>query len=183
MSRIGRKPITLPKGVDFKIDPDNTVTVKGSKGTLTRQFNSDMKISVDNGTITVARPSESNQHRALHGLTRTLVDNMIIGVSDGYRRDLEIAGVGYRALKDGNMLVLLLGYSHAIRLEPPAGITYNIDSPTRVNVQGINKEQVGEEAARIRSMRPPEPYKGKGIRYAGEVIRRKAGKAGKASKK
>jgi len=183
MSRIGRKSITLPKGVEIKIGDDNNVTVKGSKGTLTRQFHPDMKLVMEEGTIAVQRPSESTQHRSLHGLSRTLLDNMVVGVSTGFRRDLEIAGVGYRALKDGDMLVLLLGYSHAIRLEPPPGITFGVETPTRVNVQGVNKEEVGQEAARIRSMRPPEPYKGKGIKYAGEVIRRKAGKAGKAGKK
>lgn len=183
MSRIGRKPITLPKGVDLKISEDNTVTVKGPKGTLTRQFHPDMQIVQQDGTIEVKRPSESGQHRSLHGLSRTLLNNMLVGVSEGYRRDLEIAGVGYRALKDGNMLVLLLGFSHAIRLDPPPGVTYGVDTPTRINVQGIDKEQVGQEAARVRSMRPPEPYKGKGIKYAGEVIRRKAGKAGKTGKK
>jgi large subunit ribosomal protein L6 len=183
MSRIGRKPIALPKGVEFNLEENNLVTVKGPKGTLTRQFDPEMNITLDNGTLTVTRPSESNRHRQLHGLTRTLLDNMVIGVSAGYRRNLEISGVGYRALKDGDMLVMLLGYSHSIRLEPPPGIKFGVDTPTRISVEGIDKELVGQEAARVREMRPPEPYKGKGVRYANEVIKRKAGKSGKAGKK
>ena len=183
MSRIGRKPVALPKGVELTIDENNLVTAKGPKGTLTRQFDKALTISQDEGQLTVARPDESNRSRQLHGLSRTLLDNMVIGVSTGYRKSLDIAGVGYRALKDGDMLVMLLGYSHSIRLDPPAGIKYTVDTPTHINVEGIDKELVGQEAARVRSMRPPEPYKGKGVRYSTEVIRRKAGKSGKTSKK
>ncbi len=183
MSRIGRKPIAMPEGVELTIGDNNLVTVKGPKGTLTRQLDPELNISQDDGQLAVTRPSESNRHRALHGLTRTLLDNMVIGVSTGYRRSLEISGVGYRALKDGNMLVMLLGYSHSIRLEPPAGVNYGVEGTTRVFIEGIDKELVGQEAARVRSMRPPEPYKGKGVRYSNEVIRRKAGKSGKAGKK
>lgn len=183
MSRIGRKPIALPKGVELSISETNLVTAKGPKGTLTRQFDPEIIIKQEDGQLTVSRPSEANRHRQLHGLTRTLLDNMVIGVSTGYRRNLEIAGVGYRALKDGDMLVMLLGYSHSIRLEPPAGIKFGVDGTTKVSVEGIDKELVGQEAARVRSMRPPEPYKGKGVRYSDEVIKRKAGKSGKAGKK
>jgi large subunit ribosomal protein L6 len=183
MSRIGRKPITIPKGVEIKIDEDNTITVKGAKGTLTRKFHPNMTVSVDNGVVEVKRPSESRTDRSLHGLSRTLLNNMIVGVSAGYKRDLEIAGVGYRAVRDGGDIVLMLGYSHAIKLQPPAGITFNVESPTKVSVSGIDKELVGSQAARIRSQRPPEPYKGKGIRYSEEVIRRKAGKTGGKGKK
>ncbi len=183
MSRIGRKPITLPKGVEVKIEAGNLVTVKGAKGTLTRQLGPSMIFEKTETGFDVKRPDDSNQSRALHGLNRTLLDNMVTGVSQGYRRDLEIAGVGYRALKDGNDLVVLLGFSHAIKLQPPEGITFGVEGTTKVFVSGIDKELVGAQAARIRALRPPEPYKGKGIRYAGEIIRRKAGKAGKAGKK
>lgn len=183
MSRIGRKPIALPKGVEINIGEDNTVTVKGSKGTLTRTFHPNMKFEIEEGSLQVKRPSESNQDRSLHGLTRTLLSNMIVGVSAGFKRDLEIAGVGYRAVKDGQDLVLMLGYSHAIKLQPPPGITFGVDAPTKVNVTGIDKELVGSQAARVRAQRPPEPYKGKGIRYSDEVIRRKAGKTGGKGKK
>ena len=183
MSRIGRKPISKPKGVEYKIAPDNTVTVKGPKGTLTRKLDSTMIFEETATQILVKRPDDSNRSRAMHGLTRTLLDNMLIGVSTGFRRDMEISGVGYRALKDGNDLVLLLGFSHAIKLVAPDGIVFGVEGTNKVNVQGIDKELVGAQAARIRSLRPPEPYKGKGIRYAGEVIRRKAGKSGKAGKK
>ncbi len=183
MSRIGRKPVALPKGVDLQIGENNFVTAKGPKGTLTRQFDPEMIIKLEDGQLTVNRPTESNRHRQLHGLSRTLLDNMVIGVSAGYRKNLDIAGVGYRALKDGDMLVMLLGYSHAIRLDPPAGIKFVVEGTTKVGVEGIDKELVGQEAARVRSMRPPEPYKGKGVRYSTEVIKRKAGKSGKAGKK
>ncbi len=183
MSRIGRKPISMPKGVEFNLGENNLVTVKGPKGSLTRQFDPEMIIKLDDGTLSVNRPSESNRHRQMHGLSRTLLDNMVVGVSSGYRKNLEIAGVGYRALKDGDMLVLLLGFSHSIRLEPPIGIKYSVEGTTKVAVEGIDKELVGQEAARVRKMRPPEPYKGKGVRYSDEVIRRKAGKSGKAGKK
>ncbi len=183
MSRIGKKPIVLPKGLDIKIGEENEVTVKGPKGTLSRKLPAAMLIEQKDGQLVVTRPDESNINRSLHGLTRTLLDNMVKGVTEGYRRELEIAGVGYRALKDGKDLVMLLGFSHAIKLEPPEGVTFEVASPTRVAVVGIDKEAVGQEAARVRGLRPPEPYKGKGVKYAGEVIRRKAGKAGKASKK
>ena len=183
MSRIGRKPVALPKGVELTIGENNLVTAKGPRGTLTRQFAPELTIAKDGEQLVVTRPDESNRSRSLHGLSRTLLDNMITGVSAGYRKNLEIAGVGYRALKDGDMLVMLLGFSHSIRLEPPTGIKYGVEGTTRVFVEGIDKELVGQEAARVRSMRPPEPYKGKGVRYSTEVIRRKAGKSGKTSKK
>ncbi len=183
MSRIGRKPVALPKGVDLTIAENNLVTAKGPKGTLVRQFDPKLTINRDGETLTVNRPDETNRSRQMHGLSRTLLDNMLIGVSTGYRKTLEISGVGYRALKDGEMLVMLLGFSHSVRLDPPAGIKYSVEGTTRVHVEGIDKELVGQEAARVRSMRPPEPYKGKGVRYSTEVIRRKAGKSGKAGKK
>ncbi len=180
MSRIGRKPIPVPSSVQLVIGEQNHVSVKGPKGQLERTLPGEMILEQSEGNLTVQRPSEQRAHKALHGLTRTLLSNMVVGVTDGFRKDLEIVGVGYRAAKEGNILVLQVGYSHPVRLDPPAGITYTVEGTNRVSVQGINKEVVGEEAARIRSVRKPEPYKGKGIRYAGEQVRRKAGKAGKA---
>ncbi len=182
MSRIGRLPIPVPASVQLEIGESNLVTVKGPKGQLQRRLPGEMILDQEDGALTVKRPSEARAHKALHGLTRTLLSNMVVGVTDGFKKDLEIAGVGYRAAKDGNVLVLQVGYSHPVRLDPPAGITYAVDGTTRVSVQGIDKELVGEEAARIRRVRKPEPYKGKGIRYSDERIRRKAGKAGKAGR-
>jgi len=180
MSRIGLRPITVPKNVEIEIGEGNEVSVKGPKGTLSASFSPDLTIARDNGTITVSRPSDLREYRSLHGLTRTLLNNMVVGVTDGFRKNLEIAGVGYRAALDGKILVLSVGYSHPVRMTPPDGISYTVDGLTKVAVHGFDKQQVGEEAARIRRTRPPEPYKGKGIRYEGEVIRRKAGKTGKA---
>jgi large subunit ribosomal protein L6 len=178
MSRIGRLPITVPSGVDVTID-GREVTVKGPKGSLSRSLHPDMTVSREDGTIVVTRPTEQKTHKQLHGLTRTLVNNMVVGVTDGYRKGLEITGVGYRAVKTGEKLTLSLGYSHQIDIEPPSGISFEVESPTRLAVVGIDKELVGQIAAKVRSTRKPEPYKGKGVRYAGEKIRRKAGKAGK----
>jgi large subunit ribosomal protein L6 len=178
MSRIGRLPITVPSGVDVTIDGRN-VTVKGPKGTLSRTLHPDMTVSREDGTLVVTRPTEQKTHKQLHGLTRTLVSNMVVGVTDGYRKGLEITGVGYRAALNGRKLQLNLGYSHQIEIDPPEGITFEVENPTRLAVVGIDKELVGQVAAKVRSTRKPEPYKGKGVRYAGEYIRRKAGKAGK----
>lgn len=182
MSRIGLRPIPLPTSVTLEIGENNFVKAKGPKGELQRQLPQDMILEREDGQLLVKRPTDERQHRALHGLTRTLLHNMIVGVSEGFKKDLEISGVGYRALKEGNALVLQVGYSHPVRMDPPDGISYTVEANTRVSVQGIDKEVVGEEAARIRRVRKPEPYKGKGIRYAGERIRRKAGKAGKVGK-
>jgi large subunit ribosomal protein L6 len=178
MSRIGRLPIAVPSGVDVTID-GRRVTVKGPKGELTRELHPDMTVEREDGNLVVTRPTEQKQHKQLHGLTRTLVNNMVVGVTDGYRKGLEITGVGYRAALVGRKLQLNLGYSHPVEIEPPAGIAFEVENPTRLAVVGIDKELVGEMAARVRSTRKPEPYKGKGVRYAGERIRRKAGKAGK----
>lgn len=180
MSRIGRMPISIPNNVELVLGDGNAVRVKGPKGELSGRFAPSLSLQRDNGTLTVERPNNERENRSLHGLTRTLINNMVVGVTDGYRRELEIQGVGYRAAMDGKTLVLSVGYSHSVRMVPPDGISYALDGPTRVAVAGIDKQQVGEEAARIRQVRPPEPYKGKGIRYAGEQVRRKAGKAGKA---
>jgi large subunit ribosomal protein L6 len=178
MSRIGRLPITVPSGVDVTIDGRN-VTVKGPKGTLSRALHPDITVSREDGTLVVTRPTEQKTHKQLHGLTRTLVNNMVVGVTDGYRKGLEITGVGYRATLNGKKLTLNLGYSHPIEIDPPDGISFEVENPTRLAVVGIDKELVGQIAAKVRATRKPEPYKGKGVRYAGEYIRRKAGKAGK----
>ena len=183
MSRIGKQPIELPKGVTVTLLPDNTVTVKGPKGELTRQFHPDMKIVVEDNVLRVERPSDQRQHRAFHGLTRALLANMVQGVSQGFKKELEVHGVGYRAEVQGGRLILNVGYSHPVTFDPPAGITFTAErlptGVTRIGVEGIDKELVGEIAARIRRVRPPEPYHGKGIRYRGEYVRQKAGKAGR----
>jgi large subunit ribosomal protein L6 len=178
MSRIGRLPITVPSGVDVTIDGRN-VTVTGPKGTLSRALHPDITVSREDGTLVVTRPTEQKTHKQLHGLTRTLVNNMVVGVTDGYRKGLEITGVGYRAALNGKRLTLNLGYSHPIEIDPPDGISFELENPTHLAVVGIDKELVGQIAAKVRATRKPEPYKGKGVRYAGEYIRRKAGKAGK----
>ena len=178
MSRIGRLPIAVPSSVDVTID-GRRLTVKGPKGTLTRELHPDMTLTREDGTLVVTRPTEQKGHKQLHGLTRTLVNNMVVGVTDGYRKGLEITGVGYRAAKVGEKLQLNLGYSHPIEIEPPAGISFEVENPTRLAVVGIDKELVGQVAARVRATPKPPPDNGKGVEYAGERIRRKAGKAGK----
>jgi len=183
MSRIGRMPIAIPKGVDVKVAENNVVTVKGQKGTLTKEFHKDMIIKVENNEVSVSRPSDQKMHKALHGLTRTLINNMVEGVTNGYEKALEINGVGYRAAKQGKKLVLTLGYSHPVEMEEPAGITVEVPAQNKIVVKGIDKQAVGEFAAKIREKRPPEPYKGKGIKYETEVIRRKEGKTGGKGKK
>ena len=178
MSRIGRLPIPVPAGVDVTIE-GRTVTVKGPKGSLSRELHPDMTVSREDDALVVNRPSDAKPHRQLHGLTRTLVNNMVTGVTTGYSKGLEITGVGYRAALVGRKLQLNLGYSHPVEIDPPEGIAFEVENPTRLSVVGIDKELVGEIAARVRASRKPEPYKGKGVRYAGEKVRRKAGKAGK----
>ena len=178
MSRIGRLPIPVPAGVNVTINGP-AITVTGPRGPLSRQLHPEMLVAQEDGTLVVRRPDEDKLHRELHGLTRTLVANMVEGVTNGYRKGIEITGVGYRAVKVGNRLQLNLGYSHPIEIDPPEGISFDVENPTRLAVVGIDKELVGQVAARVRSTRKPEPYKGKGVRYAGEKIRRKAGKAGK----
>jgi len=178
MSRIGRLPIAIPAGVDVTID-GRMVTVKGPRGELSRQLHPDIAVSREDGSIVVSRPTEQKVHKQLHGLTRTLVNNMVVGVTEGYRKGLEINGVGYRAVKVGEKLQLNLGYSHPVEIDPPSGISFELENPTHLAVVGIDKELVGQIAAKVRSTRKPEPYKGKGVRYAGEQVRRKAGKAGK----
>jgi large subunit ribosomal protein L6 len=178
MSRIGNSPITVPADVEVKIDGQN-ITVKGPKGTLERQIHNNIKVTLDNGVITVTRPDDEPENRSLHGLTRTLINNMIHGVKEEYQRELQINGVGYRAQKQGTKLVMSLGYSHPVEMEAPAGITFDVPNPNTIIVKGIDKELVGQTAAVVRTKRPPEVYRGKGIKYAEEVIRRKEGKAGK----
>ena len=182
MSRIGKKPITVPAGVTVTIN-GNEVAVKGPKGELKNSFNADMAIALEGNEITVTRPSDNKEHRALHGLTRTLIFNMVEGVSNGYSKTLEVNGVGYRAQKQGKNLVMNLGFSHQVIMEEPAGIAIEVPSPNQIIISGADKQQVGQFAAEVREKRPPEPYKGKGIKYAGEYIRRKEGKAAKGAKK
>jgi len=183
MSRIGRMPIAIPKGVDVKIDNDNLVTVKGQKGTLTKELHKDMIIKMEDSTITVVRPTEDKFHKSLHGLTRTLINNMVEGVTKGYEKSLDIVGVGYRAQKQAKKLVLTLGYSHPVEMDEPEGITVDVPAPNKIIVKGIDKQAVGEFAAKIRGKREPEVYKGKGIRYDKEVVKLKEGKAGGKGKK
>ncbi|MBY0121932.1 50S ribosomal protein L6 [Bacillus sp. S/N-304-OC-R1] len=179
MSRIGKKPIEVPTGVTITVDSKNTVTVKGPKGELTRSFSPDMVIQQEENVLTVSRPSESKAHRTIHGTTRALLSNMVEGVSKGFEKGLELIGVGYRAQKQGTKLVLNVGYSHPVEITPEAGVEVEVPSNTKIIVRGISKERVGALAANIRDVRPPEPYKGKGIRYEGEYVRRKEGKTGK----
>lgn len=189
MSRIGRAPISVPPKVQVTWTDENFVTVKGPKGELSRHIDSALTLALEDGNLTVSRPSDSKDHRAMHGLYRTLVNNMVVGVTVGYTKQLEIHGVGYRANKVGSNLVIQVGYSHPIEVAPPDGITLSVDGvdaatkATKISVSGIDKQAVGQLAATIRQLRKPEPYKGKGIRYTGEVIRRKAGKAGKVGGK
>lgn len=183
MSRIGKLPIAIPAGVEVKMDGWD-ISVKGPKGTLSRSLHTDMIVKIENGQITVTRPSDEKQHRSLHGLTRALINNMVEGVTKGYEKSLDLVGVGYRASKQGNKLVLAVGYSHPVEFEPEKGLEIEVPAPTKIIVKGADKEKVGMLAANIRAIREPEPYKGKGIKYSNEVIRRKAGKAGgKGAKK
>lgn len=178
MSRIGRKPIAIPGGVDIQLD-NTHITVKGPKGTLSREIHRDMKVSVQENVISVERPSDNKLHRSLHGTTRSVIANMVSGVTEGYSKTLELVGVGYRANKTGSKLVLNVGYSHPVEIEPESGIEFEVPAQNRIIVRGIDKELVGATAAKVRSVREPEPYKGKGIKYEGERIIRKEGKAGK----
>ena len=178
MSRIGRAPVAIPAGVEVNVADNNVVTVKGPKGTLTQQFNANLTINVEGNVITVARPNDLKENRALHGLTRSLINNMVVGVTEGFKKTLEVNGVGYRVALEGNKLVMNLGYSHQVIMEAPAGITVEVPNPNLIVVSGFDKQLVGQFAANIREKRPPEPYKGKGIKYSDEVIRRKVGKTG-----
>ena len=182
MSRIGRMPVTIPAGVEVSVAEPNVVTVKGPKGTLTQTMRPEMIIKVEDGVIHVGRPSEDKLHKSLHGLTRSLIHDMVVGVTEGFKKELDINGVGYRASKEGNKLVMNLGYSHLVTMEEIDGITIEVPAPNKVIVHGIDKQKVGQFAANVRAKRPPEPYKGKGIKYTDETIRRKEGKAGKGKK-
>ena len=179
MSRIGKLPINIPGGVTITVGDDNTVNVKGPKGQLSEKISPDMEISMEEGVLLVKRPSDDKEHKALHGLSRSLIHNMVVGVTSGYQKYLDIVGVGYRAQMQGTKLVLNVGYSHPVEFEAPAGITFEVPNPNRISVLGISKQQVGQMAADIRKVRPPEPYKGKGIKYENEFVRRKEGKTGK----
>ena len=178
MSRIGRMPIDLPAGVDVKIEDGNVVTVKGPKGTLTQKLHPAMTITQEGNVLHVTRPNDLKENRSLHGLTRTLLHNMVVGVTEGYAKNLEVSGVGYRVTKEGNKLVMNLGFSHQVIVEEEEGITIEVPDPNHIVIRGCDKQQVGQFAAEVREKRPPEPYKGKGIKYADEVIRRKVGKTG-----
>ena len=178
MSRIGKKPVIIPANVTVDIAEGNVVTVKGPKGTLTQQFNPNMAIAMENGELHVTRPNDAKENRALHGLTRTLIHNMVVGVTEGYKKELDVNGVGYRVAKEGNKLVMNLGYSHQVIVEEEEGITIEVPGPNKIIIHGCDKQKVGQFAAEVREKRPPEPYKGKGIKYVDEVIRRKAGKTG-----
>ena len=178
MSRIGRAPVAIPAGVEINVADNNVVTVKGPKGTLTQQFNANMTINVEGNVVTVARPNDLKENRALHGRTRSLLNNMVVGVTEGFKKTLEVNGVGYRVALEGNKLVMNLGFSHQVIMEAPAGITVEVPNPNLIVVSGFDKQLVGQFAANIREKRPPEPYKGKGIKYSDEVIRRKVGKTG-----
>jgi large subunit ribosomal protein L6 len=178
MSRIGKAPIAVPSGVDVAIEGQK-VTVKGPKGTLSHTVDRPIAVAVDDGVLQVSRPDDERENRSLHGLSRSLINNLVLGVTQGFERKLEIHGVGYRVQLQGNTLVFALGYSHPVRIEAPEGISFTVESPTRFSVQGIDKQVVGQVAANIRRLRRPDPYKGKGVRYAGEQIRRKVGKTGK----
>ena len=178
MSRIGRAPIAIPAGVEIKVEDNNVVTVKGPKGTLTKQFNPNMAIAMEEGALHVTRPNDAKENRALHGLTRTLIHNMVVGVTEGYKKELDVNGVGYRVAKEGNKLVMNLGFSHQVIVEEVEGIKIEAPTPNKIIISGCDKQQVGQFAAEVREKRPTEPYKGKGIKYTDEVIRRKAGKTG-----
>ena len=178
MSRIGRAPIAIPAGVEIKVEDNNVVTVKGPKGTLAQQFNPNMAIAIEEGVLHVTRPNDAKENRALHGLTRTLIHNMVVGVTEGYKKELDVNGVGYRVAKEGNKLVMNLGFSHQVFMEEIEGISIEVPSANKIVISGVDKQKVGQFAAEVREKRPPEPYKGKGIKYTDEVIRRKEGKTG-----
>ena len=178
MSRIGKMPISIPAGVEVTMGEGNLITVKGPKGTLTQKLSEKMTLTREDGVILVTRPNDEKENRSLHGLTRTLLNNMVIGVTEGYKKELEVNGVGYRVAKEGNKLNMNIGFSHPVIMEEPEGITIEVPSPNKIIINGIDKQKVGQFAAEVRGKRPPEPYKGKGIKYTDEVIRRKEGKTG-----